>query len=123
LIKKIVNHDLGSTVKAFVSIYFERVFSLEDNRALSLTGAIVDQEIKATGNIGYRSFPSGRYAVFEHYGPREFMMQAWNAIFLNWLPNSGRLHRDAPTLEIYPRRTTSNNDVWQSCTWLLVPIH
>lgn len=123
LMQNIVDHDMESAVSAYVSIYFDRVFGMEDERALSLTGAIVDRKVNSQGDFGYRGFPGGRYAIFEHNGPREFLMQTWNAIFMNWLPMSGETPRNAPTLEIYPRPVASNNGRSQACTYLLLPIH
>ena len=123
LMKKIVNHNLENSVEAFVSIYYNRVFSLEDKSALSLTGAIIDREVESFKDIAHCKFPSGRYAIFKHDGPREFMMQTWNKIFLNWLPGSGRRPRNAPTLEIYPQHAASNINARQLTTYLLLPIH
>jgi AraC family transcriptional regulator len=63
--------------------------------------ASVKKEVKAEGEIGYKVLEGGVYAVFRHNGPYANLSQTYDAIYLDWLPGSGRELRDAPPLEFY----------------------
>ena len=55
----------------------------------------------------------GKYAVFSHKGPYTNLSDTYNAIFMEWLPDSGNELRNLPSFEIYlnrdPRRTKPEN--------------
>ena len=48
--------------------------------------------------------PAHRYAVFTHAGYVSTIQQTWNAIWSQWLPNSGLQAADAPDFERYGER-------------------
>lgn len=55
----------------------------------------------ATADVKVKVIPAGRYAVFLHQGPYSTLWQAWNAIYRDWLPGSGKELRDEAPFEIY----------------------
>jgi AraC family transcriptional regulator len=93
--------QLEDAVQSYVGIYPSRFVSLEDQDVLSYTGAIIAGEMDDMGNIHQCELGPGRHAIFNHYGPYEFMMQTWNAVYLNWLPKSRLVLRDGLPFELY----------------------
>lgn len=61
----------------------------------------VRKEVDPVGQIGFRTISGGTYAVFKHYGPYEKFTETYNAIYLNWLPESGYKLRDTHCFERY----------------------
>ena len=108
-------------MKSFVSIYPHRVFSAEDDSAVNYIGAIVERFVEPVEGLLNFVYPAGRYAIFKHYGPAEFMMHTWNQAYANWLPASGRSLRKYPPFEIHLDVTTIF-DKLQLSTYLLIPI-
>ena len=60
-----------------------------------------DAPIKRGGTVGTQSISGGRFAVFEHAGPYETSWQTYNAIYTEWLFESGATLRNAPTFARY----------------------
>jgi len=118
----LVENDLSSAVQTYVGIYPYRFFHLADEKALSYTGAVVDERRAVPDGMATLVLPGGRYALFAHHGSYEFLMQTWNAVYLGWLPRSGRVLRDAPPFEIY-LADASHSDSLQQNAWILIPIH
>lgn len=73
----------------------------------------IDVEHPLKGDVERKDIPGGRYATFLHKGPYENFTQTYDAIFSNWLPQSGETLRDEPPFEEYlnrdPRRTKPEN--------------
>jgi AraC family transcriptional regulator len=61
----------------------------------------LDREFTATGEIGVQTIPGGRHAVFLHSGPYENFQTTYDAIFRDWLPQSGEQLRDVMAFELY----------------------
>ncbi len=108
-------------VQSFVSIYPHRVFSTEDESVVNYIGAIVEGIEEPVEGLLNFVYPAGRYAIFKHYGPSEFIMHTWNQAYANWLPESGRSLRKYPPFEIHIDVTTIVNNL-QLSTYLLIPI-
>lgn len=119
--KEIARQNLESMVHAQVSIYPFRPLTFDDKQVLNYVGAIVHREKKSLPGLKYTTFPSGRYAIFNHFGSYKFMPQTWNQAYMNWLPQSGRQLRDAPPMEIH-LDTGSNPDSFQLKAYLMIPI-
>jgi DNA gyrase inhibitor GyrI len=121
-LKKIfASRGLCKHVQSFVSIYPHRVFSTEDESAVNYIGAIVEGIVEPVEGLLNFVYPGGRYAIFKHYGPTEFIMHTWNQAYANWLPESGRSLRKYPPFEIHLDVTTVVNDL-QLSTYLLIPV-
>lgn len=58
-------------------------------------------EVQPKGEVAIQVLPAGRYAVFLHVGPYNTLWQSWNAIYREWLPESGMKLRDASPFEVY----------------------
>jgi AraC family transcriptional regulator len=61
--------------------------------------------------------PAQRYAVFTHRGHVSAIQQTWNAIWSQWLPDSGLESADAPDFELYderfdPRSGAGGFEIW-----------
>ncbi len=73
----------------------------------------VPDETTPEGEIGKQTIAGGKYAIFLHKGPYENFNQTYDAIYKDWLPNSGMELRNIPTFEQYlnrdPRRTKPEN--------------
>jgi AraC family transcriptional regulator len=119
--KILATRGLCEHVQAFVSIYPYRVFSTEDESAVNYIGAVVEGIVEPIEGLLNFVYPAGRYAIFKHYGPSEFMMYTWNRAYVNWLPKSSWSLRKVPPLEIHLDVTTIVNDL-QLTTYLLLPI-
>lgn len=61
----------------------------------------LDREFSPIGEIGVQTIPGGRHAVFLHSGPYENFGATYDAIFRDWLPQSGEQLRDAMAFELY----------------------
>lgn len=72
-----------------------------------------EQEAKASGDIVHNVIEGGLYAVFLHKGSYQGLKETYQAIFLDWLPDSGYQLRDLPPFEKYlnrdPRKTKTEN--------------
>ncbi|HLP09957.1 MAG TPA: AraC family transcriptional regulator [Opitutaceae bacterium] len=61
----------------------------------------LEREIAPEGEVGVRTIPGGRHAVFLHCGPYENFQATYDAIFGDWLPHSGEQLREQTAFEIY----------------------
>jgi AraC family transcriptional regulator len=71
----------------------------------------VNKPINVEDEIGIKTIPGGKYAVFLYEGPFNSRSVIYDAIFTNWLPNSGYEVRDLPIYEKYlshPSETVSD---------------
>jgi AraC family transcriptional regulator len=122
LTASLVENGLASRVQTYVGIYPFRFSSLEDKKALSYTGAVVDDRVPVPPDMATVVLPGGRYAVFSHHGSYAFLMQTWNAVYLKWLPWSGNTLRDAPPFETYLSAESPTNPLKASAL-VFIPIH
>jgi AraC family transcriptional regulator len=67
----------------------------------------VDDQFKATGEIGVQEIPGGPYAVVIHRGPYDTLEETYRRLFREWVPNCGRELRSAPCLEVYRNDPTT----------------
>jgi len=58
-------------------------------------------DITPERDIGIQTISDGRYAAFLHEGPYSRMNETYNAIFSDWLPESGEMLRDVPCFDVY----------------------
>ncbi|WP_027175796.1 AraC family transcriptional regulator [Desulfovibrio aminophilus] len=61
----------------------------------------VGPDVCSEGQITVQTIPGGDYAVTTHRGPYENLEKTYAALMGGWLPQSGRMLRDAPGFEIY----------------------
>ena len=85
-------------------------------------GAIIAKRVDRIEPLKSRLLGGGRWAVFCHLGPFEFVMQTWNAAYHNWLPSNGLLPRDETPFEWYQDIFTQTPIAHQQ-TIIHIPIH
>lgn len=119
---KIINEDLGCFVGNQVSVYPFRPSSLEDREAQSLVGAIALRNTESLNGFNHITLPEGKYAIFNHFGSYDFMIQTWNQAYANWYPRSGRTLRESPPVELHLGNRL-NQDPLQLIAHLMVPIY
>jgi len=117
----IADNSLESIIRNFVSIYPYRPVIMDNSQTINLVGAMVEYDIEPPKGLHLCTLPPGRYAIFNHYGSYDYIPQTWNRAYMNWLPKSGELHRDAPPLEIHIDADLTSNKL-QLKAYLLVPI-
>jgi len=61
----------------------------------------LDRDFAPFGEIGVQVIPGGRFAVFLHHGPYENFSTTYDAMFRDWLPQSGEQLRDQPAFDLY----------------------
>ncbi len=99
--KIIRNQGLEDHIDHLISIYPFRAFAPDDRRVKNLVGGIVKKKFEPVKGLFSLSLPGGRYAIFNHFGSYEFIVQTWNRAYMGWLPKSGLALRDSPPLEIH----------------------
>jgi AraC family transcriptional regulator len=119
---QIIKEDLGCLVGNQVSIYPFRPSGFEDREAHSLVGAIALRITESLDSFNHITLPEGRYAIFNHFGSYDFMMQTWNQAYANWYPRSGRTLRDSPPVEVY-LDSRVNQSPREPKAYLMIPIH
>jgi AraC family transcriptional regulator len=93
-----------------------------------------DSDIKPEGEISVQDLPAGSYAVASHRGPYETIMDTWNELCGDWLPQSGYEVLDTPSFEIYRNNSQTTpaeelitdiyapvGSVLTKCGWLIFP--
>lgn len=66
------------------------------------------------------TLPSGRYAVFQNRGPVSELPAIFDAIFSQWLPNSGESQREGAIFERYPYDDSASPDSMAYEIWVPV---
>jgi AraC family transcriptional regulator len=85
----------------YIGIYHDDISVTETDKLRSDICLSINKPVKACGKIGVKTIPRGKYAVFLYEGPFNSMSAIYDAIFANWLPNSGYEVRDLPLYEKY----------------------
>ncbi len=82
----------------------------------------VDKDIQTEGEVFKNEIPGGKYAVFLHKGPYDSLMQTYNAIFTEWLPNNPYKLRDLPCFEMYLNRNPKMTKPENLRTEIYIPL-
>jgi len=61
----------------------------------------IDKTVELDENISNQTIQGGKYLVFLHSGPFEYLDKTYKKIFDDWLPHKKTKIRTAPTLEFY----------------------
>jgi AraC family transcriptional regulator len=61
----------------------------------------VDDQFKATGEVGVQEIPGGLYAIVTHRGPYEKFEETYHRLFREWVPTCGHELRSFPCFELY----------------------
>lgn len=108
---------LGSGQR-MVGIYFDDPSAVPEPKLRSCAGIIAADHLAAEPPLERQRICGGDYAVLRHQGPYADMRAAYEWLYGQWLPASGREAADAPVFEEYlntPRDTPPNELVTLMC--------
>lgn len=92
-----VNHyGLEKSTKTIIALFPEPPLGMDDPQNTVLIGGFHNGGVKASGNIKTDILPAGKWAIFQHQGPWEFLVQSIEQIYLNWLPFSNKQLTSTP---------------------------
>ena len=98
---------LGPDVRS-LGIFYDDVSTVPAAKLRSRAGAVTSRQFPVEPPLEYTDIAAGDYAVLRHKGPYADMKAAYQWLYGEWLPQSGREPGKAPTLEEYlnsPRDT------------------
>ena len=101
LAKFMKEKKLFSFGQDFIGVSYDDPSVTETGKLRYDACASVKKEVKPEGEVGYKVLEGGLYAIFRHKGPYSEFSKTYDAIYLQWLPESGYELRDAPPLEFY----------------------
>ena len=67
----------------------------------------MNDQFKATGEIGVQEIQGGQYAIVTHRGPYDTLEETYRRLFRGWVPTSGRDLSSAPCFEVYHNDPTT----------------
>ncbi len=80
------------------------------NRCRFYACVTIDREVKPQGEFGVQKITGGLYAVFTLKGPYSGLMEIYNAIYSQWLPESGFQLRNNISFEKYLNNPNKVNE-------------
>ena len=105
----------------WISAFPARPAGFSDPNAPLQVGALISRRIEHIAPLKTRILGGGRWAVFHHVGPLEYLLQTWNAAYHNWIPSSGLRPRSDTPFEWYKDLFTST-PIESNQTYLHIPI-
>lgn len=129
--------DIGKAIEQLLSWAVEQGISVQDAGVFTLsyddpTSVPVDElqsdacmevrdDVVPADPVRLRTMPASRYAVYTFKGPYDGLTEAYQQMFIQWLPTSGEEVSDAPCVERYLNDCTAlPPDQW--LTDLCVPL-
>ena len=98
---------LGPGVRSF-AIFYDDVTTVPAAKLRSRAGAVMTRAIPVEAPFQETVIAGGEYALLRHKGPYADMKAAYDWLYGQWLPRSGREPGSVPTIEEYlnsPRDT------------------
>lgn len=83
------------------ALYFSDPTQVAEEDLRSAAGAVVPDTFPIEEPLEAYQVRSGDYAILRHTGPYPELRWAYEWLYGEWLPNSGRVPADAPCMEIY----------------------
>jgi AraC family transcriptional regulator len=96
-----VKQDALGDDAELIAIYHDDISVTQPDKLRSDICLSVNKPVTAQGKIGVKQIPGGKYAVFHYDGPFTSVSSIYDAIFVQWLPESGYEIRDLPLFEKY----------------------
>ncbi|MBN2446689.1 MAG: GyrI-like domain-containing protein, partial [Phycisphaerae bacterium] len=62
---------------------------------------VVDDKVRASGDVGVQTIGGTRYAITTHKGPYECLSETYAALMGQWMPANGQEPGCGPCLEVY----------------------
>jgi len=82
---------------------------------------VVNRPVEPEGEVAVQQIGGGQYGKTRHVGPYEKLADTYARLFGEWLPQSGREARSAPTLEFY-RNSPLNTKAEELVTDVYIPL-
>jgi AraC family transcriptional regulator len=98
---------LDPDVRSF-AIFYDDVATVPAAKLRSRAAAVMQRDVPVEPPVEHSEIASGEYAVLRHKGPYADMKAAYDWLYGEWLPQSGRQPGKAPNIEEYlnsPRDT------------------
>jgi AraC family transcriptional regulator len=98
---------LGGEFRLF-GIFYDDVATVPADKLRSRAAAVISRSVAVAVPVERTEIAAGDYAVLRHKGPYADMKAAYDWLYGEWLPRSGREPADGPNLEEYlnsPRET------------------
>jgi len=98
---------LGADLRS-LAIFYDEVASVPTEQLRSRAGVVTPRHFAIEAPLERTEIAGGDYAILRHKGPYADMKAAYDWLYGEWLPRSGREPGDAPGLEEYlnnPRDT------------------
>jgi len=109
---------LAKPTMRMIGVYLDDPDLVPAERLRSIACVTMEDEIAAAPPFEHRALDGGEYAVLRHRGPYADMHKAYQWLYAEWLPASGRQLRDIVMFEVY-----LNNPRDVPPTELLTDIH
>jgi len=87
-------------VRGMGAAYLDDPGSVPEQDLRALAFAFVDQDGLEQGDLVPKRLGGGQHAILRYKGPYAAIQPAYDWLFGTWLPQSGRIARDAPCLEL-----------------------
>ncbi|MBK9081209.1 MAG: AraC family transcriptional regulator [Rhizobiales bacterium] len=91
-----------------IGVYYDDPHSVPEARLRSFAGLEVDVGVAVPAGLERRELPGGPVAGIVHKGPYAELPQAYDWLYGQWLPASGREPADSPAYEIYLNDPAAN---------------
>jgi AraC family transcriptional regulator len=111
-------HKLFGFSTEMIGISYDDPSITEPDRCRYEACVAVSKEVKPEGEVGFKTIPAGKYAVFNFKGPYEKLHEAYDYIFGKYIPENKIELRNAPCFEKYlnsPDKTKPENLKTEIC--------
>lgn len=108
----VIAHGLGLDPDTpMIGLYYDDPDSVPTTQLRSFAALEIDAGVQASAPLELRATPGGPAVSIVHKGPYAELSSAYDWLYREWLPHSGREPGDAPCHEIYlndPRSTLAS---------------
>lgn len=114
--------SLWPHVHGIVALYYDDISQVPEAELRSAAGFSVGQNFDMPSGVQGIEVTGARCAVLLHEGAYSGLPEAWDALYRNWLPQSGETLADLPPYEIYlndPRDTAPDDLRTEICVPLV----
>ncbi|OBQ50266.1 AraC family transcriptional regulator [Halodesulfovibrio spirochaetisodalis] len=116
----VAKNDLLSQNSIFLGLRHDSSITPEKNQRYDAAVSI-SEEFDPSGVARELYVPGGEFAMYTHQGSYATLDRAWDALYWEWLPKSGRTPAPGPNIEIYLSDTAFSADK-EILTRLLLPL-
>ncbi|WP_207002493.1 AraC family transcriptional regulator [Trinickia mobilis] len=114
----LASNNLLDSVQHAVGIFYDDPGVVAEAALRSKAGAVLAVPVEIAAPLSRAEIAGGEYAVLRHKGPYADMAAAYQWLYGEWLPQSGRQAADAPGFEEYlnnPRNTPPSELLTDIC--------